>query len=519
MLDLFRRHDAYKYPERTDDNLKMTLLQNAVGGVPDLDEVKGQLQIHAAMHGFEPTYDKYVALLKSTASQNDKRIKLHSRSKKAAFKVEVNEHEFDYDKDQDGEDEEDAFYDADDGDTIKVNKHDLIEAMRSVNKSRFKGPYRPMMGKDRWEQLKDADKQAWDNLSDEAKSVILGHRKPESVSANKTEITESEPPDESQAPNDESDDAAEKLFAMAMQAAKPKPGNVNRLMSSKGKPSKAPKRKANSPHVTYNVSTHKITYQVSSHKQDDQQGTLIDRGANGCVTGADMRVIAETDRIVDVTGVNNHQATDLKIVSAGGVVKSNRGELIAIVHQSAHMPNVNKSILASPQLESYGNEVNEGSIKTGGRQRIVTPEGHIIPIDITNGLPNTPMRPFTDEEFDTLPHVILTADENWDPRVNDHKISDGDTYYDAMETHSEVIDQSPFDEVGNLKDYPVIGKQDESEDLGDHQPEVFRHEVVDQDDQNGHELPVEESSLEESETSSRCCNSGQDPSVDSFWSS
>ena len=109
MLDLFRRHDAYKYPERTDDNLKMTLLQNAVGGVPDLDEVKGQLQIHAAMHGFEPTYDKCVALLKSTASQNDKRIKLHSRSKKAAFKVEVNEHEFDCDKDQDGEDEEDVF--------------------------------------------------------------------------------------------------------------------------------------------------------------------------------------------------------------------------------------------------------------------------------------------------------------------------------------------------------------------------------------------------------------------------
>ena len=55
-------------------------------------------------------------------------------------------------------------------------------------------------------------------------------------------------------------------------------------------------------------------------------------------------------------------------------------------------------------------------------------DGHIIPLDIINGLPYTPMRPFTDKEWDTLPHVQLTSDGEWDPRVLDHSISNDDEW-------------------------------------------------------------------------------------------
>ena len=37
--------------------------------------------------------------------------------------------------------------------------------------------------------------------------------------------------------------------------------------------------------------------------------------------GSDVRIIAHTDREVDVSGIDNHQMTNLNNVSAGGVVQ------------------------------------------------------------------------------------------------------------------------------------------------------------------------------------------------------
>jgi hypothetical protein len=41
-----------------------------------------------------------------------------------------------------------------------------------------------------------------------------------------------------------------------------------------------------------------------------------------------------------------------------------------------------------------------------GQQRITTVEGYVHPLNIRNGLAHVIMRPFTDEDWDTLPHVI-----------------------------------------------------------------------------------------------------------------
>ena len=50
---------------------------------------------------------------------------------------------------------------------------------------------------------------------------------------------------------------------------------------------------------------------------------------------------------------------------------------------------------------------------------ITTPSGFCIPMKITNGLPYIKMRPFTDEEWNTLPHIEMTSPEQWDPRKFD----------------------------------------------------------------------------------------------------
>ena len=51
-----------------------------------------------------------------------------------------------------------------------------------------------------------------------------------------------------------------------------------------------------------------------------------------------MRVIATTDRRVDISGIENHQMTGLKIVTAGGVIPTQQGEVIGIFHQYTSVP-------------------------------------------------------------------------------------------------------------------------------------------------------------------------------------
>jgi hypothetical protein len=70
------------------------------------------------------------------------------------------------------------------------------------------------------------------------------------------------------------------------------------------------------------------------------------------------------------------------------------------------------TIHSSGQLEWCGNDVNDRSIKIeGGRQRLTTPDGYTVPIDVRRGLPYIMMQPFTDKEFEELPHVVWRSTE------------------------------------------------------------------------------------------------------------
>jgi len=209
------------------------------------------------------------------------------------------------------------------------------------------------------------------------------------------------------------------------------PGDIQRLLS----PSMAKSSQSGSTKsvvidgVTYTANAH-IQYRASSHHHV-RSGALVDRGANGGIAGGDVRVINRTGRQVDVQGIDNHQIVDIPIVTAGAVVKTQRGEVIIILHQYAYTGK-GKTIHSSGQMEWHKQLVDDKSLKVGGKQQIRTLDGYIIPLDIKSGLPYVRMRPYTDDEWDTLPHVILTGDDNWNPSVLDHELIDDETWYDAV---------------------------------------------------------------------------------------
>ena len=142
--------------------------------------------------------------------------------------------------------------------------------------------------------------------------------------------------------------------------------------------------------------------------------SLFDRGANGNICGSDMRAICFSDRTLNVTGIDNHEMTNLRIGTFGGVITTQRGEAIAIFNQSACHPN-GKSIISCLQVEDNGIEVHDKLEVHGGRQCIVTPDGYVAPLDAHQGLVYLKIRPFTDQEFERLPHVIFTRDIPRDP--------------------------------------------------------------------------------------------------------
>ena len=93
------------------------------------------------------------------------------------------------------------------------------------------------------------------------------------------------------------------------------------------------------------------------------------------------------------------------------------------MHQYAYTGK-EKFIHSCAQLEAHKQVVHDKLIMVGGKQYIKTLEGDIIPLNIWSGIPNMTISQHTDTEWDNLPHVILTADTDWDPTVIDHELED-----------------------------------------------------------------------------------------------
>jgi hypothetical protein len=136
--------------------------------------------------------------------------------------------------------------------------------------------------------------------------------------------------------------------------------------------------------------------------------------------------------------------------------------VIAILHQYVYTGK-GKTIHSCGQLEWYKNDVDDKSIKVpGGLQRIQTNDGYAIPINVKEGLPYVQIRPYTDKEWDTLPHVILTSDEDWDPTVLDHTLDDDDEWFDAVSDLQTDPTTNLFDEFGNYRKRTVVMKENDT---------------------------------------------------------
>jgi hypothetical protein len=86
----------------------------------------------------------------------------------------------------------------------------------------------------------------------------------------------------------------------------------------------------------------------------------------------------------------------------------------------------------------------------GGLQRIQTLDGYIIPLSIKDGIVRLSIRPYTDHEWDNLPHVIHTSELEWDPSVLDRNFKEDEQWGEVP-----GLDSS-FDDYGDYKHRVVV---------------------------------------------------------------
>ena len=167
--------------------------------------------------------------------------------------------------------------------------------------------------------------------------------------------------------------------------------------------------------------------------------------------------------MVDLSGIDDHTVRNLQLVTVGAVVNSNKGEIIIVLHHYADMRD-GKTILSSGQMEHYRVDVNDKSPVITGITPSISIGGYVIPMSVLNGLCHLNLRPFTDKEWDTYPHVPLTEDKDWDPRVLDAMVPD-----DWYANQPKVIVDSIYDERGELREDFIQAAHDptEPEDEGD----------------------------------------------------
>ena len=121
------------------------------------------------------------------------------------------------------------------------------------------------------------------------------------------------------------------------------------------------------------ISSHESSRQIQTHQRyvfarvNQSNHHLIDRGANGGLAGADMRVIHTTPRKINIVGIDGHEPTGLSVVTAAALLDTQKGPIIGVFHEYAHLGK-GRSNHAAGQMEWFNCQVDGRSKIVGGAQ-------------------------------------------------------------------------------------------------------------------------------------------------------
>ena len=395
-------------PETT----RITFLQRAVQQNHDLR----QIHVMDSVWRFKTdstdalTFDTYYNLLWDAAHQYDLHQVKKGPQRKAFFSQ------------QEAISDDDAYANAEE--QFSTDSEPEEHSPYSVYQSSFhpKMPQKSFLPPNIWETLSESTKQM---IIEHNKKVKLNNSTPyPSGSKTKPNPTLGKPTPAPQQVHQHSQDEP---------TAEPPPDNstqtlVNKCLVESGIDPTDIQNVMSVSYAKRNISCHESSRQIQTHqgyvfaRVNQSNHHPIDRGANGGLAGADMRVIHTTPRKINIVGIDDHDLTGLNVVTAAALLDTQKGPIIGVFHEYAHLGK-GRSIHAAGQMEWFNCQVDDRSKLVGGAQSIQTSEGYVIPLSIESGLVYMhPMRIPTDHDLQIYPHVFFTSPDNWDTSELDHGI-------------------------------------------------------------------------------------------------
>ncbi len=109
-----------------------------------------------------------------------------------------------------------------------------------------------------------------------------------------------------------------------------------------------------------------------------------------------------------------------------------------------------RTIISPAQLEHFGWKIfDRAPAITGIHPYIESTEGYRLPLESRDALLYLKLRPFTDDEWKSLPHVLASSPHPWDPSCLDARVPDD--WFSQQPPTSPYQLASDYDEFGDLK--------------------------------------------------------------------
>ena len=196
-----------------------------------------------------------------------------------------------------------------------------------------------------------------------------------------------------------------------------------------------------------------VIYNIANAKVAKLTKLLGDGGANGMIADGKTYQVIWWNPIkkVDITDNDNHQMRNIRLYTVYFVAETQVGEVIFIVHNATFVDH-GHIILSWIQMQAHGCDFDNRLVKAEipGKQAITSTHGHMICLEIEDGLLYFNRRPSAHDKWLESPHVELTSAGDWDPSILNHKLS-----VDEMKHGSKV--PIPTDPVVH-PDYNIEGE-------------------------------------------------------------
>jgi len=114
---------------------------------------------------------------------------------------------------------------------------------------------------------------------------------------------------------------------------------------------------------------HCVNYKVSAHSST-KVATLVDKG----MARFAVSLFETEERCADISGINDHQISNLPIFIVAGLVQTQHGSVVAIIHQVAYHGK-GAPFFPVHKWRHTNNKVDDRPIHVGGKQRIETWKG------------------------------------------------------------------------------------------------------------------------------------------------